>query len=76
MREGIEQNRSEVAHLLNQIEAEYVAAQRGLTGFAETAKHATITACIENIGRLHDHLRALVGDNAIRLLAERLENTE
>ncbi len=66
---------SEVAQLLNQIEAEYLAAQRGLTGFAESAKHAAITARMENLGRLHEDLRAIVGDDAIRLMAERLEAT-
>lgn len=67
-------NPSEVARLLNQIEMEYIAAQRGLTGFAESARHAAITARLENMGRLHEDLRAIVGDDAIRLLAERLEN--
>jgi hypothetical protein len=66
-------NRSEVTRLLNQIEAEYLAAQRGLTGYAESAKHAAITARMENVGRLHNDLRALVGDEAIKLVAERLE---
>ena len=67
-------NPSEVARLLNQVEMEYIAAQRGLTGFAESARHAAITARLENMGRLHEDLRAIVGDDAIRLLAERLEN--
>jgi hypothetical protein len=53
---------------------EYLAAQRGLTGFAESARHAAITARLENMGKLHEDLRALVGDDAIRLLAEHLEN--
>ena len=64
---------SEVARLLNQIETEYTAATRGLTGFAETARHAAITARMENLGKLHANLRALVGDEATRLLAERIE---
>lgn len=66
-------NPSEVARLLKQIEKEYLAAQRGLTGFAESAKHATITARMENLGRLHQGLRALVGDEATKLFAECLE---
>lgn len=66
-------NQSEIAHLLNQIETEYIAAQRGLTGFAESARHAAITARLENMGRLHEHLRAIVGDDATRLMAECLE---
>lgn len=66
--------RSEVARLLDQIEAEYLAAQRGLTGFAESAAHKAITARIENLAQLHEDLRIIVGDEAIKLLAERLEN--
>lgn len=67
-------NQSEIARLLNQIEAEYLAAQRGLTGLAESAKHATITARMENMGRLHEYLHTIVGDDATRLMAERLES--
>lgn len=66
-------NSSEVARLLNQIEREYLAAQRGLTGFAESAKHAAITTRMEHMGLLHKDLCAIVGDDAIRLIAERLE---
>ena len=66
-------NKSEVAQLLEQIEVEYLAAQRGLTGFAESAKHEFITTRMEHMGQLHEHLRAIVGDDATRLLAERLE---
>ncbi len=64
---------SAVAQLLSRIESEYVAAQRGLSGFAESAKHAAITARMENLGQLHEDLRAIVGDDAMRLMAERLE---
>src|SRR5262245_50665410 len=65
------QDQSEVMRLLNQIETEYLAAQYGLTGFAEGAKHAAITARLENMGRLHEHLRTVVGDEATQLMAER-----
>ncbi len=51
-----EANDSEIARLLNQIEAEYLAAERGLSGFAEGATHAAITARMERIGRLHEDL--------------------
>lgn len=64
---------SEVARLLQQIETEYLAAQRGLTGFAESARHAAISARLERMGGLHQDLRAVVGDDAIRLIAERLD---
>ena len=66
-------NQSEVAQLLQQIQAEYLAAQRGLTGLAETARHDFITARLENVGRLHEELRTIVGEDAIRLIAEQVE---
>lgn len=65
---------SEVAQLLGQIETEYIAAMRGISGLAVTAKHEAITTRMENLGQLHEDLRAIVGDDAIRLLAERLES--
>lgn len=65
---------SEVAQLLSQIEQEFIAATQGLTGFAEVAKHSTITARMENLGRLHGNLQILIGDEAIRLIAERLDH--
>jgi hypothetical protein len=67
------ENKSEVAHLLAQIEAEYRSAQSGLTGLAETAKHAFITARMEHIQQWHSQLQQVVGEEAIRLVAERLE---
>ena len=66
-------NQNDIARLLNLIESEYLAAQRGLTGFAASATHAAITTRMEHIGRLHENLRAIVGDDAIRLMAERIE---
>lgn len=68
-----ETNSSEVARILAQIEAEYLAAQRGLSGFAEHAKHEAITARMEHLGQLHEDLRAVAGDEATRLMVERLE---
>ncbi len=66
---------SEVARLLEQISAEYEAAQRGLQGFAYgSAKHEFITARMENVGRLHGELQAIVGDSAIALVAEAMNN--
>jgi hypothetical protein len=67
------ENQSEVAQLLAQIECEYLAAQRGLSGFAESAKHEVIAARMEHLGKLHENLHAIVGDEAMRLIAERLE---
>ena len=65
-------SKSEVARLLHQIDLEYEAAQRGLTGLASgTATHEFITAKIERVSVLHDELSTLVGrDEATRLLAE------
>lgn len=66
-------NQSEVARLLAQIEMEYLAAMRGLTGLAATARHEVIAARTENMSKIHQDLRALVGDEAIRLITERLD---
>ena len=66
-------NQSEIARLLSQIEIEYIASRRGLTDFAQSANHAAITARMEHMGRLHQDLQAIVGDDAIRLIAECLE---
>ncbi len=67
-------SQSDVARLLDQIEIEYCAAQRGLTGFAEGAGHAAITTRMEHMSRLHDQLRNVVGEDAMKLLAERLDD--
>jgi hypothetical protein len=66
-------SQSEIARILNQIETEYIAATQGMSGFAITAKHAVITARMENMGRLHEHLWEIVGEEATQLIAERLE---
>jgi hypothetical protein len=63
---------SEVANLLAQIESEYLAAMRGMSGFAATARHAVITARMERMGKLHEHLQTIVGEDATRLVVERL----
>lgn len=66
---------SEVARLLAQMSAEYEAAQWGLTGLASgTARHAFITARMEQMSRLHTQLRAVVGDDAMLLLAQQLDS--
>jgi hypothetical protein len=67
-------NQSEIARLLDQIETEYIAAMRGISGLAVTATHEAITARMENLGKLHEHLRAVLGDDATRLMSERLES--
>ncbi len=70
----MDSQRSEITQLLSQIEAEYIAAQRGLSSFAQSAKHAVITARMEHLGRLHENRQAIVGAEAMRLIAERLEH--
>ncbi|MEO6888766.1 MAG: hypothetical protein ABI456_06200 [Ktedonobacteraceae bacterium] len=61
---------SEVAQLRKQIEAEYIAAQRGLEGLAVTARHQFITARMENMDRYHRQLIELVGEEqAIQMVA-------
>jgi hypothetical protein len=69
------ENKSEVACVLEQIELEFQAAQRGLYGLAfGTAKHEFITNKMEQMGRLHEKLQTIVGEEeAVKLLAETLE---
>jgi hypothetical protein len=72
---GANEQRSEVARLLAQISAEYEAAQRGLSGIAfGTARHAFITARMENLSQLHTQLQSIVGDVAIAMIAEELND--
>lgn len=59
------ENKSDVAHLLRQIELEYQAAQQALTGLAlGAARHAFINARNENIAHCHQQLIAQVGEQA------------
>lgn len=72
---GAQEQRSEVARLLSQISEEYEAAQRGLTGLSYgTSQHDFITARMENMGQLHTQLQSLVGDVAIAMIADTLNN--
>ncbi|MEO9086892.1 MAG: hypothetical protein ABI456_17095 [Ktedonobacteraceae bacterium] len=62
---------SEVTRLRNQIEAEYIAAQRGLEGLAEVARHQYITTQMENMDCYHRQLAKLVGEErAIQMVAQ------
>ena len=45
-----ETNKSEVARLMQRIDEEYEAAERGLSGLAQVAQHEFITARMERIG--------------------------
>jgi hypothetical protein len=72
---GAQEQRSEIVRLLAQISAEYEAAQRGLSGLAYgIAQHEFITARMENMGRIHTQLQSLVGEAAIAMIAEQLNN--
>ena len=66
-------SQSDVSHLLEQIEREYQAAQAAFSGYAVTARHAFINARLEHMGQVHDQLQQLIGADAIKLIAERLE---
>lgn len=55
-------NQSEVARLIQQLDAECEAARLAMTGYAEVAKHEAITARMERMGALHEELRAIVGE--------------
>ena len=65
---------SEVARLLAQIRAEYEAAGRGLSGLAYgTSRHDFVTQKMNTVGKLHEELKALVGETpAIALIVEQL----
>ena len=74
---GYEERGSEVARLLSKITAEYEAAQRGLTGLAYgTSQHDFITARMDNMGHLHSELQTIVGDSAIALIVDALNNVD
>lgn len=66
-------DQSEVANLMQRIEAEYVAGKQGLEGLAEgTAKHEVITKRLENIATHHAALLALVGDETTNQLMDQV----
>jgi hypothetical protein len=55
-------NQSEVSRLIHQIDAEYTAARLAMAGYAEVARHEAITKRMENMGRLHEELMGIVGE--------------
>lgn len=73
-----EENKSEVARLLRQIDLEYEAAQRGLSGLAfGTARHDFITARMERISVCCGDLQRLVGkQQAMQLLMKGSEGQQ
>jgi hypothetical protein len=72
------EQKSEVAQLLQQISLEYEAAERGLTGLsAGSTKHSFITARLEQIGVYHEQLVSLVGEvQATQLVIELTEQKQ
>ena len=65
---------SEVTQLRQQIAAEYMAAQWGLSGLAQgTARHQVIALRMERMEAGHQALRNIVGETAMALIAETLE---
>ena len=72
-----EGHRSEVTRLLSEITAEYEAAQRGLTGLAHgIAQHQFISARMETMGQLHSELKRIVGDTAMALIVDALNDID
>jgi hypothetical protein len=74
---GSDEHRSEVARLLQQISAEYGAAQLGLSGLAHgVSQHRFITQRMERMYELHVQLHALVGEKAVALIATHLDQAK
>jgi hypothetical protein len=70
------EKKSEVARLLAQIGSEYEAARQGLSGLAQgIGQHRFITKRMEQIAELHSQLRSLVGDEAMTLINQELDDT-
>ena len=67
-------NQSEVTRILSQIQTEYQSATLGLSGLSQgTCQHKIITAKMEHIADLHIKLRGIVGDEAMQLIVNTLD---
>ena len=68
-------NISEVARMRQQIAAEYLSAQLGLSGLAEgTTRHSFITTKMERMGESFETLAEMMGkEQAIQIVAETLQ---
>ncbi len=66
-----QQNKSEVARLMAQIDTEHAAYERGLTGLAQgKARHDFVNAYLRRVGEIEDQLAEQIGDTqAIALVA-------
>lgn len=71
------QHYSEVRRLIEQLDAECEAARLAMTGFAEVARHERITKRMENIGKIHDELKDIVGEEeSVEILVKSMEGKE
>lgn len=72
-----DQNKSEIAFLMELFDLERQSAQWALTGMAESAKHAFITRRMERMGYIQEQLADLVGeDESKRLVLEVMEKVD
>ncbi len=69
-------NHSEVARLKAQLDAECEAARLAMNGYAEVARHETITVRMENMGKLHERLKGIVGEREATEILVRALSTE
>ncbi len=71
-------NKSEVAFLMAQFEAERQSAEWALTGLASNvSKHQFITARMERMGEIQGQLAPLIGEDAAgRLVVEAMEKID
>ena len=68
------EKQSEVTRILSQIREQYESAVLGLSGLSQgTCQHKIITAKMEHIADLHLQLHEMVGDDAMRLVANMLD---
>ena len=68
------ESRSEVARLMRQINLEVEAGKQALYGLAEgTARHEVINKRMDNIGNFHEQLEALIGEAAMPIIIEKLD---
>lgn len=71
-----ERDQSEVTRLMQEIDLECQAARLAMNGYAEVAKHEAITARMENVGRLHDALSEMIGEEqAVEALVKAMEKS-
>lgn len=60
-------HRSEVAHVLSQIAAEYESAMQGIVGLAQVARHPFIATKMASLGKLQETLELLVEDHDVAM---------